>query len=83
MPRRCSRAVWSREGEDVTVVAWGAMQHAARQAAEVLADDGFSVELIDPVTVKPMNHSLIHESLAKTDRLLVVDEGPRTGSVAA
>jgi len=72
-----------REGEDVTLVAWGAMQHAARAAAEVLADDGFSVELIDPVTVKPMNHSLIHESLAKTGHLLVVDEGPRTGSVAA
>jgi len=72
-----------REGEDVTLVAWGAMQHAARAAAEVLADDGFSVELVDPVTVKPMNHSLIHESLAKTGHLLVVDEGPRTGSVAA
>jgi len=72
-----------REGSDVTVVAWGAMQHAARQAAEALKGDGFSVELVDPVTVKPMNHSLIHQSLAKTRRLLVVDEGPRTGSVAA
>jgi pyruvate/2-oxoglutarate/acetoin dehydrogenase E1 component len=72
-----------RQGTDVTLVAWGAMQHAARLAAEVLGDDGFSVELIDPVTVKPMNHSLVHESLARTGRLLVVDEGPRTGSVAA
>jgi pyruvate/2-oxoglutarate/acetoin dehydrogenase E1 component len=72
-----------RHGEDVTLVAWGAMQHAARAAADVLAEDGFSVELIDPVTVKPMNHSLVHESLTKTGRLLVVDEGPRTGSVAA
>jgi len=72
-----------REGADVTVVAWGAMQQAARQAATLLADDGFSVEVVDPVTVKPMNHSLIHQSLLKTGRLLVVDEGPRTGSVAA
>lgn len=72
-----------RRGEDVTLVAWGAMQHAAGRAAELLADDGFSVELVDPVTVKPMNHTLVHESLARTGRLLVVDEGPRTGSVAA
>lgn len=72
-----------RDGTDVTVVAWGAMQYAAREAAAILAGDGFSVELVDPVTVKPMNHRLIHQSLAKTRRLLVVDEGPRTGSVAA
>lgn len=72
-----------REGKDVTVVAWGAMQRAAREAAVLLEGDGFSVEIVDPVTVKPMNHSLIHHSLAKTRRLLVVDEGPRTGSVAA
>jgi len=72
-----------REGKDVTVVAWGAMQRAAREAAELLEGDGFSVEIVDPVTVKPLNHSLIHQSLAKTRRLLVVDEGPRTGSVAA
>jgi pyruvate/2-oxoglutarate/acetoin dehydrogenase E1 component len=70
------------QGDDVTVVAWGAMQHAVRRAAQVLVDDGFSVEVVDPVTVKPMNHALIHESLAKTHRILVVDEGPRTGSVA-
>lgn len=70
------------QGDDVTIVAWGAMQHAARHAARILANDGVSVELIDPVTVKPMNHTHIHDSLAKTHRLLVVDEGPRTGSVA-
>ena len=72
-----------REGRDVTIVAWGAMQRVARQAANALADIGISAEVVDPVTVKPMNHRLIHDSLAKTTRLLVVDEGPRTGSVAA
>jgi pyruvate/2-oxoglutarate/acetoin dehydrogenase E1 component len=72
-----------REGRDVTIVAWGAMQRTARQAAKALAGIGISAEVIDPVTVKPMNHRLIHTSLAKTRRLLVVDEGPRTGSVAA
>lgn len=70
-------------GDDVTVVAWGAMQHSVQQAARILADDGISLEIIDPVTVKPMNHALIRDSLARTRRLLVVDEGPRTGSVSS
>jgi len=69
-------------GDAATVVAWGAMQRAAREAAKALADEKIFVDLIDPVTVKPMNHRLIHESVAVTSRLLVVDEGPRTGSVA-
>ena len=71
-----------REGRDITIVAWGAMQRVARDAGRTLGDNGISAELIDPVTVKPMNHHLIHGSVAKTGRLLVVDEGPRTGSVA-
>ena len=71
------------QGDAVTIVAWGAMQRTARQAAHALADEGIFVDLIDPVTVKPMNHRLIHDSVARTSRLLVVDEGPRTGSVAA
>lgn len=69
-------------GDAVTVVAWGAMQRAASQAAQALADEGIAIDLIDPVTVKPMNHRLIHDSVARTSRILVVDEGPRTGSVA-
>lgn len=70
------------QGDAATIVAWGAMQRAARQARHALAEEGIFVDLIDPVTVKPMNHRLIHDSVAKTSRLLVVDEGPRTGSVA-
>lgn len=70
------------EGDAVTIVAWGAMQRVVRGATQALADEGIFVDLIDPVTVKPMNHRLIHDSVARTSRLLVVDEGPRTGSVA-
>lgn len=71
-----------RTGDAATIVAWGAMQRAARAAAEALAEDGIDVELIDPVTVKPVNHRLIQDSVAKTSQLVVVEEGPRTGSVA-
>lgn len=69
-------------GDAATVVAWGAMQRAAREAATLLAGEGIRIDLVDPVTVKPVNARLIHESVARTGRLLVVDEGPRTGGVA-
>lgn len=72
-----------RSGTDLTMVAWGAMRSVALEAAEKLAEMGVSVEVIDPVTVKPMNFSLVQASLAKTRALLVIDEGPRTGGVAA
>lgn len=70
-------------GTDATVVAWGAMLRVALEAASALANMGISVEVVDPVTVKPMNHGLVKSSLKKTGRLVVVDEGPRTGSLAA
>ena len=72
-----------RAGSDVTLVAWGAMVHVASDAAETLAGRGITAEVVDPITIKPMNHSLIHDSVRKTGRLVVVDEGPRTGGVAA
>lgn len=72
-----------RSGDDVTLVAWGSMVHVALQAADMLAETGVSAEVVDPITIKPMNHSLVHSSLSKTGRLVIVDEGPRTGGVAA
>lgn len=72
----------ARPGRDLTIVAWSAMQRLARDAARALGDAGIAAEVIDPVTIKPMNHRLIHTSLERTGRLLVIDEGPRTGGVA-
>jgi len=72
-----------RLGTDLTIVAWGAMRAVALEAATALEERGLSAEVIDPVTVKPMNFELIQASLAKTGSLLVIDEGPRTGGVAA
>lgn len=71
------------EGRDVTLVAWGAITRVALDAARALESADISAEVIDPITVKPMNETLVHESLKKTGRLVVVDEGPRTGGVAA
>lgn len=63
-----------REGTDVTIVALSRMVHVAMKAAETLAADGISVELIDPRSISPLDEDLILESVRKTERLIVVDE---------
>jgi len=63
-----------REGKDVTVVALAMMVHKTLQACEILSKEGISVELIDPRTVAPLDTETILKSVAKTGRLLIVDE---------
>jgi 2-oxoisovalerate dehydrogenase E1 component len=68
------RAAVVREGTDVTVVALALMVRHALKACEQLAAEGVSVELIDPRTVSPLDVDAVARSVAKTGRLLVVDE---------
>lgn len=63
-----------RQGTDVTVVALALMVHKTLQACEVLIKEGISVELIDPRTVAPLDVATILKSVAKTGRLLIIDE---------
>jgi len=63
-----------REGKDVTVVATMNMVHKALAAAEILAKDGISVEVIDPRTLTPFDQDTIINSVKKTHRLIVVTE---------
>jgi 2-oxoisovalerate dehydrogenase E1 component len=63
-----------REGSDITVVALALMVHKTLAACEALAKEGISVELIDPRTVAPLDVDTILRSVAKTGRLLIVDE---------
>jgi len=65
-----------REGKSVTVVAIARMVHLTMSICESLEAQGISVELIDPRTVNPLDTEAILGSLAKTGRLLVVDEAP-------
>ncbi len=69
-----------REGKDVTIVAYSRMRHIALDAAEVLAKDGVSVEVIDPRTLKPLDLETIINSVKKTGRLVGVSEAYKTGS---
>ncbi len=68
------RAAVVRTGTDVTVVALALMVHKTLEACELLAEDGVSVELIDPRTVAPLDVETIRCSVQKTGRLLIVDE---------
>jgi len=68
------RASVAREGKDITVVALARMVHRALVAAEELNRDGISVEIIDPRTVAPLDVETIGRSVAKTGRLLILDE---------
>lgn len=63
-----------REGTDATIVAIGRMVNFSLQAAEQLAADGISVEVIDPRTLSPLDEDTILNSVKKTHRLIVVDE---------
>jgi 2-oxoisovalerate dehydrogenase E1 component len=62
------------EGKDLTVVALARMVHVALEAAEGLAREGISVEVLDPRTVAPLDVEAIGESISRTGRLLIVDE---------
>jgi len=69
-----------REGSDVTVVAYSRMVHEALAAAEQLAEDGISVEVIDPRSLKPLDLDTIVASVKKTGRLVVVTEAYKTNA---
>jgi pyruvate dehydrogenase E1 component beta subunit len=69
-----------REGNDVTVVALAWLVHEALAAAEELAKDGISVEVVDPRTLVPLDTDTIRNSVQKTGRLVIADEaGPTAG----
>jgi pyruvate/2-oxoglutarate/acetoin dehydrogenase E1 component len=72
-----------REGTDVTVVALAKMVYEALDAAEELAEEGISLEVIDPRTLVPLDTDTILESVRKTGRLVVVDEACQTCGAAA
>lgn len=77
------QAAVKREGADVTVVAVGFMVSRALKAADALAADGISVEVVDPRSLIPLDEDTLLKSVAKTQRVLVVDEGHlRCGAAA-
>ena len=72
-----------RDGSDVTLVTWGAQVKETLEAADALAKDGISAEVIDVATLKPLDFDTIAESVSKTGRCVIVHEAPRTAGFGA
>lgn len=70
-----------REGNDITLVSWGAMIHETLQAAAQLAEEGINCEVIDVATVSPLDSQTILASVRKTGRCVIIHEAPKGGSV--
>jgi len=72
-----------RKGKDLTIVTWGAMIYVADDAADALAKDGVSVEVIDLRSIVPFDEEAILTSVAKTNRVIILHEAPLTGGAGA
>jgi 2-oxoisovalerate dehydrogenase E1 component beta subunit len=72
-----------REGSDITLLSWGASVHETLQAAERLAGQGVSAEVIDVACVKPLDLDTLEASVRKTGRCVIVHEAPKSCGVGA
>jgi pyruvate dehydrogenase E1 component beta subunit len=76
------KARLAREGDDITLVAYGAMVELCERAADVLGDEA-SVEVLDVRTLKPLDEDALLASVAKTGRVVIVQEAPRVAGYGA
>ena len=77
------KAAVRQSGSDVTLVSFGAMIYRCIEAAEVLEKEGISSEVIDLRTIIPLDEKTVSESLQKTNRLVVVEDGRKRGGVGS
>lgn len=77
------QAALRRPGSDVTILSWLLMLHFSLAAAQQLAYEGVDAEVIDVRSLAPVHYQTIGESVKKTGRVLLVEEGPKTGGVSA
>ncbi len=77
------RAHVAREGTDITLISYGAMMRPTLEAAEDLEEEGVSAEIVDLLTISPLDTATITQSVSRTGRCVIVHEGPRTCGVGA
>jgi pyruvate/2-oxoglutarate/acetoin dehydrogenase E1 component len=77
------KAEIKREGDDVTVIAISIMVRESLMAAEELASKGIEIEVVDPRTIAPLDKQTIINSVKKTGKVVIVEEGCKTGGVGA
>jgi pyruvate/2-oxoglutarate/acetoin dehydrogenase E1 component len=81
--RDIDRAAVRRAGSDVSIITYGATLHTSLKAAQDLADQGIETEVVDLRTLRPLDMDTITRSVKKTRRVVVVDEGWRSGGLSA
>lgn len=72
-----------KEGDDITLISWGAMMHETLQVAHKLEEEGISAEVVDVATIKPIDMETIYSSIEKTGRCVIIQEAARTCSVGS
>jgi pyruvate/2-oxoglutarate/acetoin dehydrogenase E1 component len=77
------KGIVRREGTDVTLVATLLMMHRSMEAAALLEKEGISVEVIDPRSLVPFDWDLLKASVARTNRLVIVEESPKRAGLGA
>jgi len=82
-PSDIDHAAIRRPGRDITLIAYGGTVRTALAAADQLATDGIEAEVVDLRTLRPLDDATIMDSVRRTHRVIVIDEGWRTGSLAA
>jgi len=72
-----------RQGKDVTILTYSRMRHHVMQAVKSLEKEGFDPEVIDLISLKPLDFDTIGASVRKTHRVIIVEECMKTGGIAA
>lgn len=83
IPLEIGKAKVEKEGKDVTILTYGISVFKALEAAESLAKEGVDAEVIDLRSLRPLDDQTIMASIAKTHRVVIVDEGWKSGSLSA
>jgi pyruvate dehydrogenase E1 component beta subunit len=78
-----NKAALRRKGAHVTILGWLLMLHHSLAAAAVLAQEGIEAEVVDVRSLSPIDYETIGQSVRKTGRVVIVEEGPKTGGVSA
>jgi len=82
-PVDISTAMVRRKGDAISIITYGGSLHKVMEAAQALAGEGIEAEVVDLRSLRPLDDETILASVARTRRALIVDEGWRTGSLAA
>nr|YP_009295664.1 pyruvate dehydrogenase E1 component beta subunit [Mastocarpus papillatus]AOL58148.1 pyruvate dehydrogenase E1 component beta subunit [Mastocarpus papillatus] len=77
------KAEMVRKGHDVTIVTYSRMRHHVMEAVQTLLKEGYDPEVVDLISLKPIDIDCINKSLMKTHKLIIVEECMKTGGIAA